>query len=86
MCPGGRAAATRYKGSAGVESQEDLVRRMAATQAVPGVAEYIGCFHEGQLVSFLKTISRTTPSSGTSFVMIPPSLTNTPGTPLRTGC
>jgi len=45
-------AADRYKGQADVESQEVLEKRVQAAQKVPGVLEYIGCFHEDTLVSY----------------------------------
>lgn len=47
-----RLAAARYKGKAEIESQEVLEKRINAAQKVPGVLEYIGCFHEDQLVSY----------------------------------
>jgi hypothetical protein len=45
-------ATKRYKGRTDVESQEVLEKRVQAAQKVPGVLEYIGCFHEDMLVSY----------------------------------
>jgi ribosomal protein S18 acetylase RimI-like enzyme len=45
-------AASRYKGDSRVETQADFEKKVRAIQKYPGVAEYIGCFHEDQLVSF----------------------------------
>jgi len=52
-CPGVAEAATaRYKGSFKVETYEFLSKQVAAARQIPGVCEYIGCFHEDKLVSF----------------------------------
>lgn len=45
-------AVARYKGKAEVETYEILKERVRAANKVPGVLEYIGCFHEDTLVSF----------------------------------
>ena len=47
-----KLATARYKGSAKIETYEILQRRVEAAQKVPGVLEYMGCFHEDNLVSF----------------------------------
>lgn len=45
-------AAARYKGKAQVETCQMLEERISAAKKVPGVLEYIGCFHGNTLVSF----------------------------------
>jgi len=45
-------AARRYRGRAQVESRESLERTWSAGQKVPGVLEFLGCFHGDVLVSF----------------------------------
>lgn len=45
-------AVARYKGKAEVETYEILKERIRAANKVPGVLDYIGCFHEDTLVSF----------------------------------
>lgn len=47
-----QAATSRYEGKAEVETAEILQRRITASVRVPGVLEYIGCFHEDTPVSF----------------------------------
>ena len=47
-----KSATARYKGEAKVETREILEERVGAASRVPGVLEYIGCFHEDTLVSF----------------------------------
>jgi hypothetical protein len=45
-------AATRYKGDFEAETQEAMEKQVAAAEKVPGVLEYMGCFHEDTLVSY----------------------------------
>ena len=45
-------ATARYKGHTEVESKETLANYVAAAGKIPGVLEYIGCFHGDTLVSF----------------------------------
>ena len=45
-------ASARYKGKSDVETPEILAKQVAAGQTVPGVLEYIGCFHKDTLVSY----------------------------------
>jgi len=45
-------AAAGYRGKVEVETREILQERLGAADKVPGVSEYIGCFHEETLVSF----------------------------------
>lgn len=53
QCPAvAKSATARYKGEAKVETREILEERVGAASRVPGVLEYIGCFHEDTLVSF----------------------------------
>lgn len=47
-----RKAATRYKGEFVAETQEALEKQLAAAEKVPGVLEYVGCFHDETLVSY----------------------------------
>ncbi len=52
-CPAvARLATARYKGCTEVESKETLASYAAAAEKIPGVLEYIGCFHGDTLVSF----------------------------------
>ncbi len=50
-----RLATLRYKGKAKPESQELLQQRVNAMNNVPGVFEYIGCFHGGILISYAES-------------------------------
>jgi len=51
-CPDvARSAAARYKGPKEVETYEILKKRVDAAQNIPGVLEYLGCFHENTLAS-----------------------------------
>jgi hypothetical protein len=53
LCPKvAHAAAERYKGSAEVETIEMFEKNIDAARKVPDVLEYIGCFHNDELVSF----------------------------------
>lgn len=45
-------ATVRYKGHTEVESKKMLEKYVAAAEKIPGVLEYIGCFHRDTLVSF----------------------------------
>jgi hypothetical protein len=45
-------ASERYKGQASIETQQILEKRIKTAQKVPGLLEYIGCFHEDMLVSY----------------------------------
>jgi hypothetical protein len=47
-----RLASERYKGQTEIESRQVFEKRIQAVQKVPGVLEYIGCFHGDTLVSF----------------------------------
>jgi len=53
-CPNvAQLATVRYKGRAEIETSEILEERLKAADKVPGVLEYLGCFHhEDQLASF----------------------------------
>ncbi|MBA7472909.1 hypothetical protein ES707_08241 [subsurface metagenome] len=52
-CPNvAQLTAARYKGRIEVESRETLANYVAAAEKIPGVLEYIGCFHRDTLVSF----------------------------------
>jgi hypothetical protein len=53
LCPQVALAATaRYKGKAEIETREIMEKRIEASQKVPGVLEYLGCFHGDKLASF----------------------------------
>lgn len=45
-------AAAPYKGHTEIESEETLASYAAAAEKIPGVLEYIGCFHGDTLVSY----------------------------------
>ncbi len=45
-------AATRYKGEFVAETRETIEKQVAAADKVPGVLDYMGCFHEEALVSY----------------------------------
>ncbi len=45
-------ATSRYKGAVSAEQQDDFVQRTQAMCAVPGTAEFVGCFQENTLVGF----------------------------------
>ena len=47
-----QSATARYKGEAIVESRGVLEARVRNAREMPGVLEYIGCFHENTLVCF----------------------------------
>ena len=47
-----RLATARYKGHTEIESEEMLASYVAAAEKIPGVLEYIGCFHGDILVGF----------------------------------
>jgi hypothetical protein len=52
-CPSvAQLATARYKDRKEVESKETMVKYAAAAEKIPGVLEYIGCFHGDKLVSF----------------------------------
>jgi hypothetical protein len=53
LCPQVALAATaRYKGKAKIETREIMEKRVEASQKVPGVLEYLGCFQGDKLASF----------------------------------
>jgi hypothetical protein len=53
LCPRvSLAAAARYKSKAEIENYEIIKKRVEASQKVPGVLEYIGCFKGDKLASF----------------------------------
>lgn len=45
-------AAARYKGEFVAETQEAMDKQVATAVKVPGVLEYVGCFHDDTLVSY----------------------------------
>jgi hypothetical protein len=53
ICPSvAQKAAARYTGDFEAETPVTLEKRIGAAKKVPGVLEYVGCFHEDTLVSF----------------------------------